>query len=124
MPKKKPRAKAVTEADTALRNYLRARDPACITCGSTENLQVSHYVTKGAGGYRYRWSEVNANMQCSACHVRFHRVSPYDYTEAIVARHGVEAVKAMELRGPVKYTTADIMQIAIAYREKLKDITE
>ena len=122
MAKKKQRARIVKDADVALREYLRARDPTCITCGSTENLQVSHYVTVGAGGYRYRWSEVNANMQCAACHVRFHRVSPYEYTEAIIARHGKEAVEAMQQRGPVKYTTADIEQIATTYRWMLKEL--
>ena len=57
------------EADKLASEVVRKRDGRCLMCGSTENLQVHHFiVTKGAST-KYRWNLKNLLTLCYCCHI-------------------------------------------------------
>ena len=73
--------------DAAFSKYIRARDGACVLCGSVEALQCSHVFTKNAHG-SVRWDEMNAHAMCAACHTKHHRSDPGAYIEWMIERYG------------------------------------
>lgn len=73
--KKKPKASNLTNRlDALVRRIVRARDVCCVTCGSTEALEVSHYLGRAKHGCR--WDLRNCNLQCHKCHMEYHAGHP------------------------------------------------
>lgn len=73
--KKAPKASNLTNRlDALVRRIVRARDIRCVTCGSAEALEVSHYLGRARHGIR--WDLKNCNLQCHACHREYHAGSP------------------------------------------------
>lgn len=73
--KKRAKAKAksisqlMKEADKLASEVVRKRDGRCLMCGTTENLQVHHFiVTKGAST-KHRWDLHNLLTLCYCCHI-------------------------------------------------------
>ena len=57
------------EADKLASEVVRKRDGRCLMCGTTENLQVHHFiVTKGAST-KHRWNLHNLISLCYPCHI-------------------------------------------------------
>lgn len=64
------RNKAVKELDALARQEVFERDNAtCQRCGSTENPQWSHIITREY--YSVRWNPDNAVVHCRDCHCWF-----------------------------------------------------
>jgi hypothetical protein len=64
-PPSKRRSFAVTKLDMLVSKIVRARDPYCVTCGTTENLSCSHWIPRRF--WSVRWDLRNCNTQCFAC---------------------------------------------------------
>ena len=72
-------------ADRLFSVYIKHRDEFCQRCGSTQNLDCSHHITRGRLATRY--DPQNAVAHCRACHLLFTH-TPALHTEWIVRRLG------------------------------------
>lgn len=66
MPRKPTTASLKNKATLLHSQYVRARDGACVRCGSTQNLQAAHIVGRRAA--YTRTDENNARALCPGCH--------------------------------------------------------
>lgn len=65
---KKPTISSLKKkADIVFSKWIRARDKACFTCGSRENLQCGHFISRGKNITRY--DEENCHAQCVSCNI-------------------------------------------------------
>lgn len=123
-PKKRPKKSGAAKAlDTVFAEYIRKRDRCCITCGSSDNLQCSHFIAK-AQGYALRWDEENCNAQCAGCHMEFHNRDHIPYTMAMVERYGPEILETLTKRKQVKVslTIEDLRVLKKAYEKKVSNL--
>ncbi len=51
---------------TQIRQKVVQRDRCCIFCGTSQNLQIAHYIGRGAGGLGI---EENLTLACLRCHM-------------------------------------------------------
>lgn len=79
------RQKLVKELDEAFSDYIIARDKKCVTCGSTEQLNCSHLISRRKSALR--WDETNCNCQCYPCNCR-HNYYPHFYTQWFIDKYG------------------------------------
>ena len=99
----------IAELDRLTSIIVRRRDKRCVTCGSLQGLQCSHFYSR-----RYlaiRFSLVNCNAMCSTCNRRHNRDRrPYEkymrktYGPEVIAeldslRLSMEKVADEDLRG-------------------------
>ena len=115
------------KAQAAFNAFIRARDESesCISCGRFHYGQyhAGHYRTVGANP-ELRFEELNCHKQCSVCnnHLSGNLIN---YRIGLVAKIGQESVDWLE--GPhaaKKYTVADLKQIELTYKQKLKELRE
>lgn len=96
MKKKIRKAKSITQlkkiADTVFSKWIRERDRACVTCGSTLKLQNGHFVSRSINILRY--SEVNCNAQCCACNV-FKSGNMVEYSAFMRRKHGPDIIEKL-----------------------------
>ncbi len=99
MPKEKnkhkkqiPLGRYRNKADSVFSKWIRARDKRCVTCGSTENLQNGHYVSRSISILRY--DERNCNCQCVACNV-FKKGNMVEYSAFMRRKHGPEIIEQL-----------------------------
>lgn len=99
--------------------YIRARDKACVCCGSTENLQNGHYFSRVYVNIRFSFT--NCNTQCASCNV-LHELDPEPYREFMVQKYGESEIFRLRTLAHAykKLTRADYQQIEqeIDYRMK------
>jgi hypothetical protein len=113
--------KQVARCDEIFSRYIRARDRRCITCGSMQSLQCSHYFTKRAHS-SVRWDERNAHAQCPACHMRHHNIDPGQYLLWLIDTYGREEYELLQLKA---YSTSlityqDLVEIEVCYAARLE----
>jgi hypothetical protein len=111
--------KQTARCDEVFAKYIRARDRFCITCGTYQNLQCSHYYTKRSHS-SVRWDERNAHAQCSACHTRHHNIDPGLYAEWMIENTEDYALLKLKAYGRSDYTYDDLVQIELHYYQKLQ----
>ena len=119
--KKSERKRLVKRLDTVFSLYIRHRDERCVTCGTKENLQCSHYIGRRAhGGYGVRWNEKDAYAQCFGCHFHFHNSSPEPLRQYIVSMHGEETIAELEelAHSPSRLTNTMLEEMIEYYKEK------
>lgn len=88
LPGKKAKKKPSTmtrKLDKLVRMIVRERDGHCVTCGTSENLEVSHYLGRAKLGVR--WDLRNCNLQCRKCHMEYHGGSP-SYMKYLTTEYG------------------------------------
>jgi hypothetical protein len=88
VPKKKAPEKLSTitnRLDRLTSILVRKRDKRCCTCGSTENLQCGHFISRVF--VNTRWDLRNCNAQCASCNV-MHELNPVPYYEFMLAYYG------------------------------------
>lgn len=76
-------------ADKIFSIWIRNRDKACVTCGSTRNLQNGHFISRSVNILRY--DERNNNCQCLVCNVFYHGNMPA-YSEFMLKKHGADII--------------------------------
>ena len=90
VPKKKAPEKLSTitnRLDRLVSLIVRQRDKACVTCGSLENPQCGHYVSRVF--INTRFDLTNCHQQCSRCNV-MHELDSVPYTRFIAGKYGDE----------------------------------
>lgn len=112
--------KQVTRLDNVFSQYIRKRDRYCITCGTTEALQCSHYYTKKAH-MSVRWDERNAHAQCAACHMRHHNIDPATYSLWMIDTLGREEFDLLRLKAysVANFSYQDLLEMEVYYAGKL-----
>jgi len=112
------RKKAVAAADREFSRFIRARDGRCVTCGTTERLQCGHLFSRS--NYSLRWDERNAYCQCASCNMR-HEYDPAPLTMYYLSLYSQEDYVKLHAtwRGPTKFTTERIREIAAEYRSRV-----
>jgi 5-methylcytosine-specific restriction endonuclease McrA len=68
-PKGRPKADYMKRADKLFSKYVRARDGACLNCGSIEFLQAAHIISRSYKSIRV--NPDNCVCLCRSCHVMF-----------------------------------------------------
>lgn len=125
---KKPKKKQETFAtirnrlDKKMSLYIRARDRACVVCGSRENLQNGHYLSRVY--FSIRWNPTNCNCQCSSCNVK-HELDPEPYRDFMVERYGEAHIKFLSnlAHSGKKMSRAELHEIEITIDREMKGLT-
>lgn len=115
------RKRLIKKLDQVFSEYIKRRDERCVTCGTTENLQCSHYMGRRAhGGYGVRFNPKNCYAQCSGCHFHFHNSSPEPLRQYIVNMHGEETIAELEelAHNPPRLTNTMIEEMIQHYKDK------
>ncbi len=115
------------QAQAAFNKYIRLRDSnlPCISCGRHHAGQyhAGHYRSRGAHP-ELRFEELNCHKQCAPCNNHLSgNIS--NYRPALIDKIGADKVEWIE--GPheiVKYTCADLKEIELKYKDKIKELTE
>ncbi len=118
--KKAVSIKALTiKADLIFWKYIRARDSACVTCGSTENAQCGHFVSRSYKAVR--WDEKNAHKQCYACNVCNHG-RQWEHGQYIDQKYWEGTADSLfkKANSPFKLTSDFLLEVIKEYEEKNK----
>ena len=119
--KSKSRKQLVRQLDKVFSEYIRARDKKCICCGTQEDLQCGHLLSRVA--YSTRWDEDNAHAQCRKCNL-VHEHNPHIYVKAYIQQHGINQYYNIlsKYSKAVKISNAEMEQMIEEYQEKLKNM--
>lgn len=111
-PRKDSRRDLKQRADIQFSLFIRFRDERCIKCGSTSNLQCSHF--HGRGNPALRLHPLNAHAMCQPCN-QAHNEDRSWYREFYKRTYGLEALEKLDKlsREYTKFTD-----------EELKDLTK
>jgi hypothetical protein len=105
----------IAELDRYISLIVRRRDGRCVTCGSVQGLQCSHFYSR-----RYlaiRFDLRNCNAMCASCNRRHNRDrNPYE--KYMRKTYGAGALAEMEaLRVSLqKVTDAQLLELLEGYR--------
>jgi len=123
--KKSERNKLVKKLDTVFSKYIRMRDKKCVICGSTQNLQAGHLITRLR--YSTRWDEENCFAQCRNCNY-IHNFRPEIFTSWFIEKFGAKKYKELVYRSriPVKYTETnnDLISLIKKYKQKIEKLKQ
>jgi hypothetical protein len=106
----------------------RDKDKPCICCGRMETAvtaghgwDAGHYRSTGSAPH-LRFHEDNCHRQLVLCN-RYGAGRAVDYRLGLIARIGADRVAALESDNSIrKWTREELRQIAVTYRQKLKDL--
>ena len=113
------------EAQKAFNAYIRARDAhlPCVSCNRfhTGKYDAGHYRSRGAFP-ELRFNELNCHKQCSPCNTQLSG-NIANYRPILLERIGQESLDFIEgPHEPKKYTCAELKEIELKYKAKLKVI--
>ena len=127
----------VPAAQKAFNAFIRARDCLlpCISCGNHILVDMpygkydcGHYKTVG-GFPELRFEELNAHKQCKKCNggagnfTRKDASVSKEYRINLIDKIGADKVDWLEgPHEPKKYTCAELKEIELRYKQKLKDL--
>lgn len=119
--RKKIKMKACTDlADYAFSIYVRAKEPFCVCCGSSDQLQCGHLFSRVFTSLR--WEEMNAATQCARCNMN-HEQHAEPFRRVMVGRHGEDAIEKMwDRRLDGKTNALQRLEIAVEYFRKYKEL--
>lgn len=122
-------------AQASFNAFIRARDNdlPCISCGLFVTVDMpygkydcGHYKTIG-GFPELRFEELNANKQCKKCNGGAGNFSKKDtsvskeYRINLIKKRGLDKVEWLEgPHEPKKYTCAELKEIELMYKQKIK----
>ena len=120
-PKKPTRKAIVKQLDTAFSKYIRARDRACVNCGTLDNPTCGHVFSRAA--YSTRWDEDNAFKQCVSCNLR-HEFDSYPLMEHARKALGQERYDELHRRYATtkKFSNTDLLELTEHYQGLLDDL--
>ena len=97
----KERSQIQKEIDIVHSKIIHARGDRCVTCGSTESLQCSHFFSKGSTSISVRWDlhpAGNCHLQCATCHFEHDHQSRSKYERWFIEEHGQAAFNELRRR--------------------------
>lgn len=111
------------ELDTLTSLIVRARDGRCVTCGTTESLECSHYFKRRF--LATRWNLQNCNAQC-AHENEEHNSSPFRYRAYMVKLIGEDGLDELfALRNSVwRPSDEELRALRDSYRQMLREMRE
>jgi len=120
--------KGLMEAnDEVVSLITRRREPACIVCGSTEELTNGHLFSRRHYATRFDVTpDGNCHTQCAGCNRR-HQRNKDPYTFAFVRRFGSEAharVRDRALAPGVKFTVIELRGMLDSNRALLRSMAK
>lgn len=102
------------KADQVFSKWVRAREPYCVTCGSRNNLQAGHYVSRSWNALRY--SEVNVHTQCSGCNI-FKRGNMDEYARFLIKKYGPGILNQLAKKKVVhQFTRSELETLISKYK--------
>jgi hypothetical protein len=109
--------------DKKMSIYIRKRDRRCVVCGSTENLNNGHYISRVY--FMIRWDDRNCNTQCASCNV-IHEYDPEPYRQWMKERYGEHLIQELtELAHcGLKLSRDDLYSIEKDLDKKLKNLPD
>ena len=113
-------------AQSAFNAYIRLRDASlpCISCNRnhTGQYHAGHYKSRGAHP-EIRFEVLNCHKQCAPCNNHLSgNIS--NYRSALIDKIGLDKVEWLEgQHEPKKYTCAELKEIELLYKQKLKALT-
>ncbi len=115
------------QAQAAFNAFIRGRDSelCCISCGRfhTGQYHAGHYRSRGAHP-ELRFEELNCHKQCAPCNNHLSG-NITDYRINLIKKIGQKNLDWVE--GPheaKKYTCAELKEIELLYKQKLKDLIQ
>lgn len=109
-------------ADKLAREHVLARDRnRCVRCGSEDELEWAHIITRGmGGGNRYiRWEPDNAVTLCHRCH-HWLTHDPLKFRKFIAATYGPDRWDELKLMQAVRERqghSVDVEAVIRGFRE-------
>ena len=79
--------------DQLVSKVIRLENPRCVICGSTENIQCGHYISRIVKALR--WHYLNVHTQCSSCNVK-HNIDSVPYTLFMQHKYGDGILERLE----------------------------
>jgi len=79
----------IEELDKVHSKWVRQQGERCVTCGSKENLQNWHFISRKY--YEFRWDNKNCHIQCYRCNVALHW-NYIEYTKFMIKKYGIDFV--------------------------------
>lgn len=111
---------AVKEADDLFATYIKTKYAVCQNCGSPDNPQCAHIVSRRYYALRWDVSE-GAVRLCAGCHVSFTN-HPLAWDFWCEDRFGIEGYRAIKLRG-YRGGMPDIPYVIAELRTMLKEVS-
>ena len=115
------------QAQAAFNAFIRGRDKdlCCISCGRHHDGQyhAGHYRSRGAHP-ELRFEELNCHKQCAPCN-NYLAGNITDYRINLIKKIGQKKLDWIEgPHEPKKYTCAELKEIELLYKQKLKDLIQ
>lgn len=119
--RKPSRKSLVRSLDTIFSLFIRARDKACFTCGTRENLTCGHLFTRAA--YSTRWHEEFSKAQCGSCNLT-HEYKPEIFTERFIDTYGLDKYKeGIRIHHTTtKFSDLQLKGLIETFKQKLAEI--
>ncbi len=67
-----------------VRAEIHTRDKVCIICGSTNNLQIAHYISRGRLGLGI---PQNLGLMCAKCHYEYDNGKFHNEIKSLFTEH-------------------------------------
>lgn len=101
----------IAQCDKLISQYVRMRDKRCVVCGSTQNLQCGHLITRRSQSVRFDLR--NCNAQCRGCNL-LHEYRPERYTQWFINHYGTEVYNELV------HKSKEIKKLTIPELQELK----
>lgn len=82
----------IRKLDKLVSQIVVAREPKCVTCGSTTSPTCGHLFSRIA--YTTRWDLLNCHRQCLSCNFR-HELDAFPYMEWFRKNYGQSALNRL-----------------------------
>ena len=115
-PEEGSRKWLIAELDRYTSLIVKRRDGRCVTCGSAQGLQCSHFYSR-----RYlsiRFDLRNCNAMCAGCNRRHNR-NRRPYEKYMLKNYGAGVIAELDLQRASleKVTDARLLELLDEYRE-------
>ena len=112
-------------AQTHFNNYIRQRDKGnlCISCKKPPKKENAGHFYSGGGHYNVRFDEDNVHLQCEHCNT-FLSGNLLEYRHNLLMKIGFEKLEELSIRSNHlrKFTIEELKEIAITYKNKIKQL--
>lgn len=102
------RKQLIKKADKLWSEYIKKRDKRCQRCGTTQNLESAHIISRTHTTLRHHPD--NGIALCHKCHMYFH-AHPLEFEEFIKRKKGGEFLNYLRSLERDKLSTLDLEEI-------------